>query len=69
MDWNYKYGRHTVQERWDQMWGTYDSTFDRIARLSVLAFAVFTAASPQASYYIAPHIWAIMYLLWYWYPM
>lgn len=65
---DYKYDRYTIRERLDQMWGKDDSTFDSVLRMAVLAFAVFTASNPQASYYIAPHIWVIMYLCYYFYP-
>lgn len=68
MNWDYKYGRYTVRERWDQMMGKDASPFILFLRYCVLAFAVFTASSPEASYYVAPYQWVIGYLAWYWYP-
>lgn len=68
MNWDYKYGRYTVQERWDQMMGTDASPFIIFLRCAVLAFATYTASHPEASFYIDPRLWVLGYALWYWYP-
>lgn len=66
--WNYKYGRHTVGERWNQMLGFGTEPSLQVCRLCVLGAAIYTASQPTASFYIAPHIWACMFIAWYWYP-
>lgn len=65
---DFKYGSYTVQQRWDMMLGTNADTFTICCRAAWLAFAVLTASAPTASYYIAPHLWAIAFILYYWYP-
>jgi|688.fasta_scaffold645910_2 hypothetical protein len=66
--WDYKYGRFTVRERWEQMWGYHDTPFFTFLRICVMAFAAYTMSYPEASFHIAPGWWVLIYALWYWYP-
>ena len=65
---DFKYKGYTVRERIDQMLGIGSDPSIHCLRACVAAFAIYTASHPGASFYIAPHLWVIGVLLWYFYP-
>lgn len=60
---------YSFQKRLDIMLGAGATPFIWACRACWLAFACYTASDPSATYYIAPHQWAIGVLLYYFYPV
>jgi hypothetical protein len=65
---DFQLGSYTVQQRWDKMLGVDAHPIVFWSRVAWFAFACFTASDPTTSYYIAPHLWVIGVLVYYWYP-
>jgi hypothetical protein len=64
---DYKYGGHTVRERWNEMIGRNDSPLGFVIRLCVVGFCVATSLDPHASYYMSPQMWVLVWLFIYFY--
>jgi hypothetical protein len=65
---DYTYSGYSIRERLRMMVGLEDTPFLALCRAAWLGAAIYTASFPDASFYIAPHIWLVMVLAYYFYP-
>jgi hypothetical protein len=62
------YKGHSLRERFDNMIGRKDSAVGFAIRLSLVGFCVYTTLDHQASYYMSPLHWLVIWGLVYFYP-